>query len=337
MKAMLLKKINTPLVLEDVPMPKIGEDEVLLRVKACGLCATDLKVLNGELGTSGLPRIIGHEPMGEIVEIGKNVKGFRIGERAAVSIYITCGVCKYCRSARSTLCLNIKARIGFDWDGGFAEYMKVPVLNLVKVPEGVSDEGAAILSCGITVPYHALKVRANLGPEDIIIIIGVGGLGIHAVQVGKLLGSTVIAVDIDDDKLDLAIKYGADYTIKYSPDTYSKKVLEIGNPTAVLDTVGNSQMLKENLELLQPGGKMVLVSYGSGKEFSGLLKTIAMSEIEIIGARGATTLELTQVSKLVGLGRIKPVISDIFKLSELNEAIERLRSGKILARAVIKP
>jgi len=334
---MVLEKYNTDLIVREVPIPRIeAEDEVLVKVKACGVCATDLKVISGHINSKGFPRIVGHEAMGEVVEIGEKVGKINICDRVVISTYVTCGECKYCKQGRETLCTNVKGRIGIDRDGGFAEYMKVPASNIVKVPDEVADEEAAILPCGAGVPLHALKNRANIGPTDTIVILGVGGVGIHAVQLSKVLGAQVIAIDISDTKLELAKKYGADYVVKSNEDDYLEKLEEIGEITAILDTAGLPKVLRQIQEVLVRGAKIIIVGYGPCKDLIAPLDFIALKEFEIYGSRGVSIQELRELMKFVALNKIKPVVKK-FPLEDLNNVLNKLRKNQINGRAVIVP
>ena len=203
MKAMVLKEYNQPLVYcEDYPDPVIREEnDVIIKITACGLCTTDLKVQHGVLETGGLPRILGHEPAGVVTAVGSRVTNVKVGDRVISSTYMACRTCENCRRGRDTLCENLSGRLGITVDGGFAEYMLAKAQCLVKIPDDVDEAQACIVPCGGGVAYHAMVKRFQVGPEDRVLILGVGGLGIQAIEMCAICGAETIALDIDDDKL----------------------------------------------------------------------------------------------------------------------------------------
>ncbi len=339
MQAMVLENYGQPLVLKDLPVPEIGSGEVLLRIRACGICGTDLKISTGRIATTRVPLVMGHEPMGEIVELAPDVREFNTGERVIVSIYQSCGDCKFCLTGRSTLCLNLKGRTGFELDGGFAEFLKVPATNLVKVPENISDKEAAILSCGVATPFHALRTRANVRPGDTVLVMGAGGLGIHAVQIARLSGASVIAVDVEEQRLNLAKEYGADAVIFFNEADFVDQVHRLAGPgvSVIFETVGQPPTIEAGLKVLEPGGKMVMAGYYPGKPFAAETPDIVLKELEILGTRAMTKQELLDLMPLVASGRIKPVVTNHFSLTEINMALNMLNQGQILGRAVVEP
>jgi len=183
MKAMVLKEFNQPLSLEEVEKPHYGENDVLVKVKAAGLCGTDLKIQQGKIPVKVLPLIQGHEISGVIAETGSKVKDFKVGDEILVSFYIPCNECELCKAGRQTICENLIGRLGFELNGGFAEYVRVPESSLIRKPEELSFSEAAIISCSMGTVYHALLKRAKIKEGDYIAMIGAsGGLGLHACQ-----------------------------------------------------------------------------------------------------------------------------------------------------------
>lgn len=339
MKAMVLENYNQPLVEKSVPIPEIGSEDLLIKIKACGVCGTDLKISAGWINTVQVPLILGHEPMGEIVKVGTEVKDFKPGDRVIIASYQTCGNCKFCLSGRQTLCLNLKGRTGFEMDGGFAEYMKIPAFNAVKIPVNIGDNEASIISCGLATPYHGLITRARVTPADNVVIMGVGGLGLHGVQVAKLCGAKVIAVDIKDENLKMAQEFGADITLKFDKDSFVSTIKEITKTGAsvIFETVGQPVTIEESLKALEPGGKLVQAGYYPGKAYAVDSLQVVLNELEIIGVRCINKEELRQLVNLVADGRIKPIVTGEFKLDEINSVLDKLRQGKLIGRVVVKP
>ncbi len=184
MKAMVLKEFNKPLSLEEVEKPHYGENDILVKVKAAGLCGTDLKIQQGKIPVKELPLIQGHEVSGIIAETGSQVKNFKVGDEVLISFYIPCNKCELCKAGRETICENLIGRLGFELNGGFAEYIKVPESSLIRKPKELSFSEAAIISCSMGTVYHALLKRAKIKEGDCIAMIGAsGGLGLHAIQI----------------------------------------------------------------------------------------------------------------------------------------------------------
>ena len=195
MKAAVLHKPGSPLVIEDVDKPQPGAGEILIRVRACGVCHTDLYLMAGEWRLPKLPLILGHEAVGEVEAVGSDGANFKVGDRAGIPwIYSTCGACEYCTSDREPLCPSVVVT-GFMVDGGYAEYVKAPASHAVAVPPELTFVDAAPLYCAALTSYRALKVSGCRVGETVSIW-GVGGLGHYAVQIARACGARVIAVDI---------------------------------------------------------------------------------------------------------------------------------------------
>src|SRR5512145_765903 len=214
MKAMVLREYGAPLCLETVAVPKIGPNDVVLRVRAVGVGLTVVIMTAVPGRVTSFPRIPGHEVAGEVTEVGAEVTHVAVGERVVCHFYLTCGSCRFCRSGRETLCTAFRGFVGQASDGGYAEYMALPARNVTPIPAGVSDVDAAIASDAIATPYHACREEARVGPGDTVLIVGAGGgVGIHGVQMAKLCGGWVVGADITDDKLDAAKAAGADAVV----------------------------------------------------------------------------------------------------------------------------
>ena len=201
MKAMVLHAIGKPLVLEDVPEPVVGPNDVKIRVKAIGVGLTVVHMIANPGQVTAYPRIPGHEVAGEIVALGSEVSGFTIGQRVTNHFYLTCGQCRYCRAGRETLCTAFRGYVGMACDGGYAEYMVLPARNFVPIPDGVSDVDAAVAADAIATPFHACTKEAQVQPGDNVLVFGAGGgVGIHVVQVAKASGARVIAAASSEAK-----------------------------------------------------------------------------------------------------------------------------------------
>src|SRR5262249_49597313 len=193
---MVLREAGGPVRLEEVPVPKIGPSEALLRVRATGVGLTVVIMMAVPGRVTAFPRIPGHEVAGEVVEVGSEVATVRAGDRVTCHFYLTCKVCPYCRSGRETLCPAFRGNVGLACDGGYAEYMAIPAVNLCPIPPGVSDLEAAIGADAICTPLHACREEARVGPGDRVLVVGAGGgVGVHAVQMARLCGGGGPAAD----------------------------------------------------------------------------------------------------------------------------------------------
>ncbi|MHA1333556.1 MAG: alcohol dehydrogenase catalytic domain-containing protein [Candidatus Odinarchaeia archaeon] len=338
MKAALLVKPKTPLEVKDVEIPKVNKNEVLVKVKACGICHSDLHFIYGDRPTGKLPIILGHEAAGIVEEVGEEVTDFSKGDRVAINYYFTCGKCPYCRAGLENLCEHI-IRFGMDVDGAYAEYTKVPARSLAKIDPEVSFEEAAVATDAVATPYHALKDSGNLRINDTVAIYGIGGLGINAVQIAHISGARVIAIDIVDEKLDLAKQLGADETINAKNEDPVEKIMTLTNNKGVdlaVEFIGLPKTIVQAINSVKRSGRAVLVGF-SPRDIQVNPTELILKEVSIKGSRGLLHRTLIEVLTLVKEKKInlKPVITNIFSIDEINEGISQLREGKTI-RSIVK-
>jgi 2-desacetyl-2-hydroxyethyl bacteriochlorophyllide A dehydrogenase len=338
---MMLKEYGTPFTMVDLGQPVLGANDVLLKVKACGICGTDVKIRDGLVAAPivVLPHVPGHEVAGEVVEVGSGVTDFQPGDRATVYLYITCGECVHCRSGRENLCLNL-TRLGFEVYGGFADYMVVGARQLLHIGADMPFEHAAVLPDAVAVPYHAIRQQAKVQVGDKVLVVGLGGLGIHAVQIAKAAGAEIIAADINDEKLELAREYGADHVVNPrvgDPLSVIRELTDGVGVDAVIENVGSAESLAWTLPATKNGGKLVIVGYSPGKPFPCDSMGMHYHEWEILGSRLSTKQDLADVIDLVQRGLVRPLVTKRFPLEAVNEALEALAGDQILGRAVIIP
>lgn len=332
MKAAVLRKPGAPLVIESVDDPHPGAGEILIRVKACGICHTDLHLAAGEWRLPKLPLILGHEVVGQVDEVGPGVTNFKAGDRAGIPwIYRTCGTCEFCTSEREPLCPEIVVT-GFMVDGGYAEFVKVPASHAVAVPPQLEFVEAAPVYCAGLTPYRALKV-SGLRVGETVAIWGVGGLGHYAVQIAKTMGARIVAVDIAQGKLELARKLGADVVVDASLEKPEKVVRSMGGAHVVLILAPTADVVAQGYEALRRGGTLVLVGLPSG-DFTLPLRGSVAKGIRILTSAVGTRQDLREVLTLAAEGKIKTV-AETCRLEEINEVFERMRQGKIAGRVVL--
>ena len=345
MKAMVLEQFGAPLKLKDVPMPKVGPNEALIRVRVCGAGLTVVIMVATPGRITAYPRIPGHEIAGEIVEVGSEVRTFKVGQRVTNHYYLTCGHCRYCRSGRETLCENFRGNVGSGCDGGYAEYVALPERNLVAIPDGVTDLEASVASDAIATPYHACHAEAQISPGDDVLVIGAGGgVGIHMLQMARLCGGRAIAAEVGEEKLELAREMGADELVDARRGDIAKQVKALTGGRGVdaaIDMVGSSETLSACLASLAPGGRMVIIGskpksvYGKDASFVVNPQEFMRQAQEIHGSRYVNNEEIIRTLELVRHKRIKAVVSRTFPLEDAETVHELLRKNAIAGRAAL--
>jgi propanol-preferring alcohol dehydrogenase len=343
MKAMVLPKFGAPLELRDVPMPKIGPNDVLLRVRATGVGLTVVIMIANPGRVTSFPRIPGHEVAGEVVEAGSEVTNVKVGDRVACHFYLTCHACRFCRSGRETLCTAFRGFVGQALDGGYAEYMAIPALNVTPIPPGVSDMDAAVATDAIATPYHACREEARVGPGDTVLIIGAGGgVGIHGVQMAKLCGGWVLGADVTDDKLAAAKDCGADALIDARGGDLAARVKQATDgrgADAVIDFVASRETLEAGMQSLARAGRLVIIGsrpkavFGVDATFTVDPGQMLYDMLEIHGSRFVTLTELAQTLELLRQQRMRAVVTRTFALEDAEEAHELLRKNALVGRA----
>jgi 2-desacetyl-2-hydroxyethyl bacteriochlorophyllide A dehydrogenase len=301
-------------------------------VRASGICHSDINYRDGVSPVGRLPITLGHEISGTVAEKGREVEGITEGDRVCVHYVISCGQCQLCLAGCETYCGKYQM-IGKDVDGGFAEYVRVPASNVLRLPEPVPFEQGTILGCAVSTPYHALK-RGRVRPEDTVVIYGIGGLGVHAVQLAASVfrAGNVIAVDILDEKLSLAKKLGAKQVVNASKDDPAEMISNITDgrgAEVVLDFVGRRKTIEKSIVCARRGGRIVVVGISSEDLQISPYSTIIGKEIEIVGVNDHLKSELAELIELVNSGRVdlSSSVTHKVKLEEVNEGIQILQNN----------
>lgn len=341
MKGMILKEFGKPLEYEEVPDPKPGPREALVESKANGLCATDLKLVDGLIKSAPLPLMLGHENAGIVVETGPDVTSVRPGDRVVVVAKQTCGSCKMCRAGHEEMCLNTPGRMGMEINGGFGQYVAVPERNLVKVEDHVPLPGASLIGGTLASPLHAIRM-ARVGLGETAVIFGLGGLGLHALQLLINLGAKVIGVDVKPEALKKARELGAVETINAAIDDPVDSVLQMTDglgADVALEIVGGAAVppvLQQCLDLLSPGGRLIILGYHYGQTFPVDPAQLVYKWIQIIASHNHTVRDVRDAATLVNSGRVEPIIAGLAPMQEANDAMNRLRAGDPIGRIVLE-
>jgi propanol-preferring alcohol dehydrogenase len=338
MKAALLREFKVPLLMEEVERPRPESQEVLIQVEACGACHSDVHVADGDwtqlAGIIKKPLILGHEIAGQIVEKGPAVRDFEIGDRVGVPwIHWSCGDCEFCREGNENLCSRQKIT-GVTVDGGYAEFVKAPASHSVKIPDGISAIEAAPLFCAALTVYRALKHAGSVKGQRLGVF-GVGGLGHLAVQLGRAFGAEVTAIDISDEKLELARSLGAVHTLNASATDLVRQLRGAGGVHVAMVTSAAKAAYDAAFHSVRPTGTLLAVGLPAENIcFPPILMTA--KEIQIRASAVGTRQDLRDVLTLAAEGKVHCQVT-VRPLVEANDVLDRLRKGKVTGRIVLTP
>jgi len=328
LKAAVLYQIGKPLELREVPVPQISKNEVLVETRACGLCGTDLHLMEGFAYVPELPHIMGHEPSGIVKAVGSGVEYLRPGDRVVPHLFITCGQCWYCRTGRESMCARLKGIIGVTVNGAFAEFFKAPAENLFKLPDSVPFDEGGLLADAIITAVHAVYDRANVKKGSVVAVIGIGGVGQVVVQLLKLIDAKVVSISRSEEKLTIARQLGSDKVVKAGTKTLKEETREIASDgvDCVIDCVGSDESMEDALACVKRCGRIVMI----GEErvlFPADTITVAQHELELVGSRNGTRQNMRTSIGLLRDRKVKPLISKTFPLNDVNKALESLLIG----------
>lgn len=363
MRAAVLSEINGPLVIEDIPRPKPGKGEVLVKVVGCGVCHTDLHVLKGEVAFP-LPCVLGHEISGVVEETGADVAGIKPGDPVVCSFIMPCGHCYYCERGRDDLCETFFAKNRlrgtlyddqtrlFRRDGsrlamysmaGFAEYSVVPATDVFPSPSGLPLAEACILGCAVMTAYGALKNQGEVKPAQSVAVVGVGGVGSNAIQVARVFGaSRIIAVDVRDDKLEGARALGATDVVNATASDPVERVLSLTGGRGVdvaIESLGRQQTVENAFQMTRDGGRTVVIGIAAGDAAAHIgITRLVRRGIQLCGSYGCRVrTDLPEVLQLAAHGQIdisRP-ITRRYRLEQVDEAYQALNRGEIVGRAIV--
>ena len=325
--------------LEEVETPRPIEGEVLVQVKACGVCYLDVIVRSGMRSRAKLPLTLGHEIAGVVAETGGGVRSFAAGYRVASTYRIACGYCQYCRAGRGAVCDDRKG-IGEHRDGGYAEYVTLPESALAKIPPEVAFEPASICGCVIGAVYNAVARAAAVRMGQTVLVTGAGGgVGVHAIQLSRLAGARVIAVTTSPEKVDRIRELGAgEVLLSRSGVDFSSEVKRLTGGRGVdvvLEGVG-SATFPSSFRSLAKAGRLVFVGEVSGQPAQFNPALMIYKEVVLTGAQSANSAELAEVLALVAAGRLRPVIGATLPLEEAVQAHQMLSNRRNFGRLVLR-
>jgi alcohol dehydrogenase, propanol-preferring len=335
MKAAVVKQFGKPLVIEDVPVPQPGPGEVLVKVKACGVCHTDLHAASGDWPVKPAPPFIpGHEAAGIVAALGPSVTHLKVGDAVGVAwLHDACLACEYCETGWETLCEH-QHNTGYSVNGGFAEYVIASAAFAAKLPANVDFAAVAPILCAGVTTYKGLK-ELEARPGEWVLISGVGGLGHVAIQYARAMGLKVAAIDIAEDKLKLARTAGADLAVNaLSADAVEQVVMVTGGGAhGVLVTAVSTSAFAQALKMVRRKGTVSLVGLPPG-EFPTPIFDVVLRRITIRGSIVGTRRDLAEAIAFAADGKVHAEITKV-PLTEINDVFERMKSGKIDGRMVL--
>lgn len=342
MKAAIFNGPNQPLEVKEVPTPRPGPGEILVKVAACGVCHTDMHYIDHGVPTfKQPPMILGHEASGHVAELGDGVSRWHVGDRVILPAVLSCGVCRQCRIGRENICDNMQM-FGNHIDGSYAEFVLSPAKDALLVPEEVPLIEGSIIADAISTPYHAVVNRAKVKAGDWVAVFGCGGVGINVVQIAAAVGASVIAIDLMPEKLEIAKTLGAQITINPSEvDRIDKAIRKmIGDGVDIsFEAIGNPKTIQAAYSVIRKGGLCVVIGYTHlGVELPA--SKLMFFEQSIIGSLGCRPVDYPRIIEMARIGKIKvkELVTAQISLDNINDAFDLLRSNdpKTL-RTVIVP
>jgi propanol-preferring alcohol dehydrogenase len=341
MKAMLLRGPNVPFELIDRPDPVAGPGEAVARVLACG---SGLTIQHAKAGRRRIPfpRIIGHEIAGQIVEIGPGVTGLSVGDGVTAYFYLNCGHCRWCLANLEPLCTSGGGNVGFNCDGGYAEYIKLPAHIFIKLPEALDYKRhpaeIGVITDALATPYKVLR-RAHIKPGETVAVIGAGGgLGIHQLMMAKWARARVIAVEIAATKFDACRKAGADAVVDPGNGNVVEALLDLTRGEGVdvvVDYVSSTVTLEAGAKALGRHGRLVTLG-GAGQSFHASAMDMLNKEQDFLGSRYVTRTDILEACDLVARGEVFPLVTDVCPLEEAEAVHARVERGEVIGRAALR-
>ena len=339
MRAMAVSTYGKPLELMDAPEPQLRPGHALLEVLTCGLCYSDVKTVRGKMPYSSelsLPHVPGHEVCARVV--ATDPPG-ALKEGAIVVVYHLwpCRVCGRCRAGQDQLCSNPHGWLGFKTTGGFQERIVAPLHRLTEVPASIDPVHAASLTCALGTAYRAVTSQGRAAPGMHMVVLGLGGVGIHALQVARAAGARVVGLDVSEKSLEAARALGLDARDNRDPTVVERILSETRGEgvDVVVDVVGHEDTVRQSEKMVRAGGRIVAVGYAVGTDFTIPSARFVLEEVELVGSRYMLLDELERAIRLVADGHVEMVVDGVWPLEGANELIDRLEAGELVGRGVV--
>ena len=339
MRAMAITEYGAPLERIEVPEPQLRSGHALIEVLTCGVCFSDVKTAHGQMPFSKelkLPHLPGHEICGQVLDTDPP-GALEPGTNVVVYHVWPCQGCSRCRAGEDNLCVNPQAWVGFTHSGGFQDRLLVPLDRVVAVPDSIDPIRAAPMTCALGTAYRATVTRGGVVAGSRVVVIGLGGVGIHVLQIARAAGALAVGLDTSQQAVKVARGLGLDARRADDPDTHGQLVAESGGEgvDVVIDTVGYEDTVQQADRLVRPGGRIVVVGYSPTINFSLPSSRFVLEEIQLLGSRYVRLDELERAIMLVADGLVEIVVDSVKPLEAANEAFDCLESGDVVGRVVL--
>jgi alcohol dehydrogenase len=339
MRAMAITEYGAPLERIEVPEPQLRTGHALIEVLTCGVCFSDVKTARGQMPFSNelkLPHLPGHEICGQVLDTDPS-GALEPGTNVVVYHVWPCRVCSRCRAGEDNICANPHAWAGFTHPGGFQDRLLVPLDRVVAVPDSIDPVHAAPMTCALGTAYRATVTRGRVTAGSRVVVIGLGGVGIHVLQIARAAGALAVGLDTSQRSVNVARDLGLDAHQADDSDTHEQLVDEYGGEgvDVVIDTVGYEDTIQQANRLVRPGGRIVAVGYSPTINFSLPSPRFVLEEIQLLGSRYVRLDELERAIMLVADGHVEIVVDSVKSLEAANEAFDSLEAGDVVGRVVL--
>ena len=339
MRAMAITEYGAPLERIEVPEPQLRSGHALIEVLTCGVCFSDVKTARGQMPFSNelkLPHLPGHEICGQVLDTDPS-GALEPGTNVVVYHVWPCRVCSRCRAGEDNICANPQAWAGFTHPGGFQDRLLVPLDRVVAVPDSIDPVHAAPMTCALGTAYRATVTRGRVTAGSRVVVIGLGGVGIHVLQIARAAGALAVGLDTSQRSVNVARDLGLDAHQADDSDTHEQLVDEYGREAVdvVIDTVGYEDTIQQANRLVRPGGRIVAVGYSPTINFSLPSPRFVLEEIQLLGSRYVRLDELERAIMLVADGHVEIVVDSVKSLEAANEAFDSLEAGDVVGRVVL--
>lgn len=340
MKSLVVTEYGSPLKAQDLPEPELEHGHALLEVLTCGVCFSDVKIVRGKMpfsDTLALPHVPGHEICARVIATDPP-GAIAPGTRVVVYNVWPCGRCDRCRAGEEQICRAPEARAGFTDPGGFRERIVAPLDRLLEVPDGIDSAHAAPMTCALGTAYRAVVTRGAVTAGARVAVIGIGGVGIHALQIANAAGGLSVGLDRSEAALRAARRLGLSAVDPEQEGAIESLRGETGENgfDVVIDAVGRPATMLTAERLVRPGGRIVLVGYAVGESLQMPSARLVLEEVQVVGSRYARRHEMEQAIRLVADGRVKMVIDRELALESADEAFSALEHGEVVGRIVLR-
>jgi D-arabinose 1-dehydrogenase-like Zn-dependent alcohol dehydrogenase len=323
---------------EEFPIREPDENEVLVKVEACGIGLTVLNCIRGDLSDDErlLPRVPGHEIVGRVVKAGPGEGSSIVGRRVVAYFYLVCGECDECLASHEPRCRNLAGWVGVHRDGGYAPFATLPARNAIPVPEELDPIAASVVPDAVATPVHVCFDRAGISPGQRVAVIGAGGgIGIHLVQVARLCGGEVVGLDATDPKLAALEELGVPAVDSSDFDVLALR-WQGDPPDVVIDLLGSEPSLSWSVEALAAGGRLVVLTTFPGVGVTLEPRRLVLRETAVLGSKYASRAEVAIAADLVARGLVRPVIGTQVGPADVLKLHDQVRSGQLLGRGAVR-